>query len=370
MLKSFFNVNTRNTSFSKKTGNNNLNIQNAFEDEDVLNSKVVIFYVGALGISETKNYDKVLQNLISLKKFSDNIVLLNLGEFIVENKVEETFNKLKLVFQYFFQYKINSVCIAQLPLVSYAMYAASEELNKDISYSFINEKIKIEPEDALQAAEPVFKILEHQPIYLKNINFIAHQNYFSDVDSTRLLEKLSFDFYRLGEIKNQLHICEPALRESDFVHFDLHSLNNCLITGVNYPSPNGLYPEEACQLMRFAGMSPNVKALSLHGFNSDNDRFELTSKLIAQLIWHYLEGFEYRNEEIPKQKNNDFIEYIVHIDKTIELIFVKSKRTDRWWMLVNVNQQQYWEPCSYNDYLIASKGEIPNRYTQSIIKHS
>jgi formiminoglutamase len=51
-----------------------------------------------------------------------------------------------------------------------------------------------------------------------------------------------------------------------------------MITGVNSPSPNGLYPEEACQLMRFAGMSPNVKCMSLHGFNSENDKFDLTVK--------------------------------------------------------------------------------------------
>jgi formiminoglutamase len=370
MLKNFF-ANTQKSNFTQsKLGNNYLNLQYALDDDDILNSKIIIFYVGELGLKNVKNFERIMYSLQNLKKFSDNIVLLNLGEFIVEQNPEETFSKLKLVFQHFFQYKINSICITQLPMVSYAMYAAAEELHTNISFSFINENIKIEPEDGLQNVEPIFKILEHQPIILKNINFIAHQNYFSDIDSTRLLEKLSFDFYRLGEIRNQLHICEPALRESDFVHFDLHSLNNCMITGVNSPSPNGLYPEEACQLMRFAGMSPNVKCMSLHGFNSENDKFDLTVKMIAQLIWHYLEGFEYRNEEIPKQKNNDFMEYIVHIDKHIDLVFVKSKKTDRWWMLININQQQFWEPCSYNDYLTASNGEIPNRYTQSIIKHS
>jgi len=52
-----------------------------------------------------------------------------------------------------------------------------------------------------------------------------------------------------------------------------------------------------------------------------------------------------------------------------ELVFLKSKKSDRWWMLVDfknkVNKKyrrHQFVPCSYNDYMTALNHEIPERW--------
>jgi hypothetical protein len=49
-----------------------------------------------------------------------------------------------------------------------------------------------------------------------------------------------------------------------------------------------------------------------------------------------------------------------------ELVFVKSKKSDRWWMQVpyfgskSVNERFYLVPCRYEDYQMAVSGEMPD----------
>jgi hypothetical protein len=46
----------------------------------------------------------------------------------------------------------------------------------------------------------------------------------------------------------------------------------------------------------------------------------------------------------------------------VETIFLQSKKTGRWWMqLPNKN----YIACSYNDYMLASHNEIPERWLRA-----
>jgi hypothetical protein len=47
------------------------------------------------------------------------------------------------------------------------------------------------------------------------------------------------------------------------------------------------------------------------------------------------------------------------------MTFYKSKVSDTWWMEVEAlsgDKNIKIVPCSYDDYLAASKGEVPNRW--------
>jgi len=72
--------------------------------------------------------------------------------------------------------------------------------------------------------------------------------------------------------------------------------------------PNGLNSDEACQLARYSGMSDVNTAFGIFGyFDSKNDS-SLTSELIAQMIWYYIDGMLSRVDDTPTS-HNEFVKY-------------------------------------------------------------
>ena len=66
--------------------------------------------------------------------------------------------------------------------------------------------------------------------------------------------------------------------------------------------------------------------------------------------------------------------YIVEFDEVeYELIFWKSKKSDRWWMeLPYGDKEKYGRqqlvPCSYSDYMKACDEELPDRWMKAFDK--
>ena len=63
------------------------------------------------------------------------------------------------------------------------------------------------------------------------------------------------------------------------------------------------------------------------------DQNHLTAKQISQMLWYFLEGYSIRRDETPALNDARFVQYQVvmpSLDK--ELVFWKSRVTERWWM--------------------------------------
>jgi formiminoglutamase len=95
-----------------------------------------------------------------------------------------------------------------------------------------------------------------------------------------------------------------------------------------------------------------------------------TVKLIAQMIWYYLEGFVNRKHEFPQATLEDCIKYIVEIDEIeIPIVFYRSNKTQRWWMEINNlpesmggDKVNVTVSCTETDYFKACNNEIPDRW--------
>jgi hypothetical protein len=100
----------------------------------------------------------------------------------------------------------------------------------------------------------------------------------------------------------------------------------------------------------------------------------MTAKLVAQCLWYFVEGFMNRRVENPQSNDKDFLKYTVEFeDVDHQLVFWKSKRTDRWWMEMPYGDKDHFRrnqliPCSYNDYLKACKEELPDRWMKAYNK--
>ena len=99
---------------------------------------------------------------------------------------------------------------------------------------------------------------------------------------------------------------------------------------------------------------------------------EQTAQLIAQLIWFTVSGFESRLNEYPLKKDN-VIEYIIDNQNVSgNLLFYKSKLSDRWWFDLNSIHNDAHErklvACTKSDYECTCQGDIPTRLWRIIKK--
>lgn len=171
------------------------------------------------------------------------------------------------------------------------------------------------------------------------------------------LDKLKFDCYRVGHVKEKIEEVEPAIRSSHLFSFDINAIA-ASYAPANKLSPNGFSGEEACILMQYAGLSSNVNTIGVYGYNPQQDKEELTAKQISQLLWYALDGRYSRIKE-ANLKNRDAFREFQMIFSEIETVFLQSKKTGRWWMQL---PDKKFVPCSYNDYLLAANDEIPDRW--------
>ena len=88
------------------------------------------------------------------------------------------------------------------------------------------------------------------------------------------------------------------------------------------------------------------------------------------MIWYFIDGYYGRANDFPFKREEDYLKYRVSIsDHKEEIVFYKSKKTDRWWMEIPLPMEQrikyerhYLVPCSYRDYQTACENDIPDRW--------
>ena len=212
------------------------------------------------------------------------------------------------------------------------------------------------------------KSLESQ---LFNYTLIGGQAHFIDPLQLKYVDERNFDYISLGTVRKNIKEVEPSIRDADLINFHLNVIKHSEAPGGKNSSPSGLFHEEACQVMRYAGMSDKLKCLGIYGFQAPADHGVSTAQSIAQLIWYFLDGFYNRKQDFPVSKE-DLVEYIVEAkNQNGQLVFYRSNKSGRWWMQVPIKLKDNLYrhgliPCSYKDYQAASQDQFPDRLIRAI----
>jgi hypothetical protein len=206
----------------------------------------------------------------------------------------------------------------------------------------------------------LMEMLTGEPNYIRHYNHLAFQSYYVHPRMLETMDKLRFDCFRVGSVKENIEEMEPVIRNSSLFSFDISAIAHAYAPA-NSISPNGLNGEEACVLMRYAGMSPNVTSIGIYGYDVQHDKDELTAKQIAHMIWYVLDGRSRGKKEAELDQKDSFNEYHLAFAE-VETIFLQSKKTGRWWMQL---PDKRFIACSYKDYLLASSNEIPERWLRA-----
>lgn len=299
--------------------------------------------------------------------------IVDLGNLKQGYDVDDTYFALSYVLGQLLKAGVVPVIIGGTQDLTYANYKAYEDLGQIINIVAVDSSFdlgKSEEEDNAQSY--VSRIILHQPNYLFNFANIGYQSYFVDQEAIRLMNNLLFDAYRLGNVRADMEEVEPIVRNADMVSIDISAVRQSDAPGNGNASPNGFYGEELCQIARYAGLSDKLTSIGFYEINPLNDPRGQTAHLVAQAIWYFFEGFYARKNDNPQKDKENYIRYLVTISgHKDELVFVKSKKSDRWWMEVPVQtsmkskyERHYLVPCSYRDYQTATQDELPNRWWQ------
>lgn len=260
---------------------------------------------------------------------------------------------------------------------TFSQYLAYEKLERTANLACIDCRFDLgEPGQSLADTSYLSHIVLRQPNYLFNYSNLGYQTYFVDQPGIELMERLLFDTHRLGELRQNIADAEPVLRNADTLSVDMTAIRRADAPGTTKPGPNGLTGDEACQLMRYAGVSEKVTSLGIYELDTERDPEGLTAQLAAQMLWCFLDGFRSRTNDLPWLDRKRFTRFRIPIrGHEQELVFYKSSVSDRWWMDVPYKAEQearferhHLVPCSYSDYQAACREEVPDRWWRTFQK--
>lgn len=236
----------------------------------------------------------------------------------------------------------------------YKAYAAQQLI---IEATVADALIDLKEDSPVRSERFLMDVLTEQPNYLRHYNHIGFQSYFVHPRMLETLDKLRFDCFRLGHIRENMEEAEPVLRHSDLFSLDINIIRHT-DAPANHLSPNGFSGEEACSLSRYAGMSSRLTSFGIYGYRPEKDKEQLTARQIAQMLWYFMDGRAVKNKEALLDDRDAFWEFHIAFSD-IETVFLKSKKTGRWWMQL---PDREFVPCAYSDYLMASNNEMPERW--------
>ena len=319
---------------------------------------------GDVNSNQDVNLDFIRKEFYSLYPGNWNVSIADLGDLLPGETIADTYFALHKVASFLLKNNVIPIVLGGSQDLTYALYRAYDDLEQMVNLVSIDSKFDLGSEYSdLSVNSYLTKVIVDEPNNLFNFSNIGFQTYFNSQEEIDLVEKLFFEAFRLGEVSNDLSIAEPVFRDADLISLDLNSIMSSYSGNFSNFVANGFTGKEICSLSRYAGISDKVNCLGI--FNHNNTIEE--SVLISQIIWYFIEGYHYRYNEYPFGSKDDYTKYIVALDE--ELVFYKSNVSERWWIELNFSKQTSNNskkgtlfPCEQKDYLLAIKGELPERW--------
>ncbi|MBT8258617.1 MAG: formimidoylglutamase, partial [Bacteroidia bacterium] len=260
--------------------------------------------IAIIGVPESRNdidyigqeldFDSIRKALYALFPGNWPKSIADLGDILPGETVEDTYFALRSTITDLLKLKIIPIVIGGSQDLTYAAYRAYDEVipmvnivNVDCNFDLGDSSKPINNKSFLG------KIIMEKPYNLFNYATVGYQTYFNSGDEIDLMQKLYFEAYRLGEVNADISMVEPVFRDANIVSLDLRSVRASVLSDRQKHSPNGFDGREICSIARYAGISNKVSSFGIFEYQgSSND--DLTSGLIAQMIWYFIEGVNCR----------------------------------------------------------------------------
>ncbi len=319
--------------------------------------------------------DQIRKKLYCLKKGSGTYRIIDLGNLNAGITLDETYLRIREVCEMLIDNNVLPLLIGGSHDMDIGQFRAYEEMKKLVSFLNVDATLDMDDSEAAGSnARHIHGILLHEPNFLFNYSHLGYQSYLIDPAHISLLEKLYFEAYRLGHLREHIKEMEPIIRDADMMSFDIGAIKSLDAPGVNNPQPFGLTGEEACQICWYAGLNEKLSSAGFYEYDPESDDTnKKTAAVIATMLWYFVEGFYNRKSELSF-KTNDYLKYVVSMpDDPEAIVFYKSKLSEKWWLEVPYPDGNQYErncivPCNYKDYELATQGQVPDRWITTYSK--
>lgn len=303
--------------------------------------------------------DAVREELYRMYDWHGSVKVADMGNILEGAGIGDTRAALRMVLQEIHEQGKVALILGGSHDLTLQQYDVFKRAGIAANAAVIDMLIDLEETENISDEGFLMDMLTEQPNFIRHFSHLGFQSYYTNPGMLETLDKLRFDCFRLGRVRENPEEMEPVLRSCDMLSIDMKAVRKCDAPFLKDGSPNGLFGDEMCQLTRYAGMSGRLSSLGIYGYQPEADTDRQGARLIAQMLWYFVDGFLIRkNEADPMKDRSDFIEYQVALTGN-DTLFLKSKKTNRWWMQL---PDASFTPCSYNDYLQAASNEIPERW--------
>ncbi len=333
---------------------------------DITESDIILVGVleqrgGGIIQEESNAADVIRKKLYELYYWHQDIRIADIGNIRTGASLADSYAAIKTVMAELLRLNKTVILIGGTHDNTLAQYFGYKELGKIIEATCIDATIDLRGESNLRTENFLLEMLTGEPNLVKHYNHIGFQSYYVHPRLLETMDKLRFDCFRLGHVTENLEEVEPVLRNSNMVSIDVNAIKYSDAPS-NALSANGFTGTEICTLTQQAGLSNQVSSLGIYGYNPSTDVNELTASQIAQMIWYFIDGKYRGRQEAAFEDKSNFTEYHCNFTE-LDTIFLQSKKTGRWWMQL---PDKKMIACSYKDYMIASRNDIPERWLRAL----
>ena len=302
----------------------------------------------------------IRRQFYKLYNWHPSLQIADIGNIKTGASLQDTFAALKTVLADLLQIKKTVIILGGSHDITLAQYYAYRQLSRYTEATCIDALIDLKGESPVRNENFLLDMLTGEPNFIRHYNHIGFQSYFVHPRMLETMDKLRFDCFRVGTARENIEEMEPVIRNTHLLSFDISAIQYSDAPSSRF-STNGFSGVEACTLSRFAGMSSCLSSFGIYGYEPSKDVNELTAKQIAQMIWYFLDGRNRCREEASTEDRSQFNEFHTAFAE-VDTVFLQSKKSGRWWMqLPNLKMIA----CSYNDYQVASRNEIPERWLRA-----
>lgn len=340
----------------------------AFEEElpDITEADLVIVGCGemrgmGMQYTNTSAPNKIRTQFYKLYYWHSEVCIADLGNIKTGASLTDSYAAVKMVVGELIQMGKKVLILGGSHDITTPQYQAYGSLNKIIDAVSVDARINLDMDSLEPADQFLVDMFTGIPNHLKHYTHIAFQSYYMHPHMLETINKLGFDFYRVGRVKEAIEEMEPAIRNSELFSFDIEAIQYAHALA-NRVTPNGLNGEEACTLMQYAGMSNICNTIGLYGYDVAKDMHEMTAIQQAHMIWYVIDGIHRGKQEASLENRNDFNEFTMAFAEA-PTAFLQSKRTGRWWMQLHDGK---FVACSHKDYIVACNNDIPERWLRAV----
>jgi arginase family enzyme len=313
------------------------------------------------------DFEQIKYQFYGLEQGNWGFSFLDLGVIEKGDNISDTYYALQKITHEILKRNSIPIILGGSQDLSYSQYRAYDGFKYMVNVANLDFKFDLGDSNVpLNHESYLSHMIVDKPYNLFNYSNLGYQTFLNSQEEIKLLEKMFFEAYRLGEIANNLKQVEPAIRDADILLLDIRSIESQSL-GQDNLHANGFNNREICALSRYAGLSDKVSSFGI--YELQYIKSQMAEQLIAQIMWYFVEGNMYRINEKANVNNPDFLKYQVPVDNEV-LVFYESKLSGRWWIEIPSNiksvnnklKQHTLLPCDKETYLSACDQEMPERW--------